>query len=156
MSPHRAPPAPGVHGHDKVGIVDRQHSSDDLEPLAPRRLFGSILDVVVLVIAAATIVGMVALWPDAGDVPRGQNPLGTCCMIPEFGALTGTYYTATLNDPLPEVVRKVNVDENQEIASKYGIRGIPTLMLFRNGAVVATKVGALSKSQLTAFLDSNL
>jgi thioredoxin 1 len=53
-------------------------------------------------------------------------------------------------------IAKVNVDENQEIASKYGIRGIPTLMLFRNGAVVATKVGALSKSQLTAFLDSNL
>jgi len=45
-------------------------------------------------------------------VPRGQNPLGTCCMIPEFGALTGTYYTATLNDPLPEIVRKINVDEN--------------------------------------------
>lgn len=44
-------------------------------------------------------------------VPRGENPRGTCCMIPEFGALTGTYYTATLNDPLPEVVRKVNVDE---------------------------------------------
>lgn len=53
-------------------------------------------------------------------------------------------------------VAKVNVDENQEIATKYGIRGIPTLMLFRNGAVVATKVGALSKSQLTAFLDNNL
>jgi thioredoxin 1 len=53
-------------------------------------------------------------------------------------------------------IAKVNVDENQEIASKYGIRGIPTLMLFRNGAVVATKVGALSKSQLTAFLDNNL
>ena len=53
-------------------------------------------------------------------------------------------------------VAKVNVDENQEIASRYDIRGIPTLMLFRNGAVVATKVGALSKSQLTAFLDSNL
>ncbi len=43
--------------------------------------------------------------------PRGANPRGTCCMIPEFGALTGTYYTATLNDPLPELVRKVNVDE---------------------------------------------
>lgn len=53
-------------------------------------------------------------------------------------------------------VAKVNIDENQEIAQKYNIRGIPTLMLFRNGAVVATKVGALSKSQLTAFLDSNL
>ena len=45
-------------------------------------------------------------------VPRGPQPRGTCCMIPEFGALTGTYYTATLNDPLPEVVRKINVDED--------------------------------------------
>jgi thioredoxin 1 len=53
-------------------------------------------------------------------------------------------------------VVKLNVDENQAVPAKYGIRGIPTLMLFRNGAQVATKVGALSKSQLTAFLDSNL
>jgi acetamidase/formamidase len=43
--------------------------------------------------------------------PRGPNPRGTCCMIPEFGALTGTAYTATLNDPLPEIVRKIDVDE---------------------------------------------
>ena len=53
-------------------------------------------------------------------------------------------------------VAKVNVDENQEIPRKYGIRGIPTLMLFKNGNVEAQKVGALSKSQLTAFLDSNI
>jgi len=53
-------------------------------------------------------------------------------------------------------VTKVNVDENQEIPRKYGIRGIPTLMLFKNGNIEATKVGALSKSQLTAFLDSNI
>jgi thioredoxin 1 len=53
-------------------------------------------------------------------------------------------------------VAKLNVDENQSVPAKYGIRGIPTLMLFKNGAVVATKVGALSKSQLTAFLDSHL
>jgi len=44
-------------------------------------------------------------------VPRGENPRGTCAMIPEFGGLTGTYYTATLNDPLPEIVRKVHLDE---------------------------------------------
>jgi amidase len=44
-------------------------------------------------------------------VPRGDNPRGTCAMIPEFGGLTGTYYTATLNDPLPEIIRKINVDE---------------------------------------------
>ena len=53
-------------------------------------------------------------------------------------------------------VAKVNVDENQETPRKYGIRGIPTLMLFKNGAVEATKVGALSKSQLTAFIDSHI
>ena len=53
-------------------------------------------------------------------------------------------------------VAKVNVDENQEIPRKYGIRGIPTLILFKNGEEVAKKVGAMSKSQLTAFLDSHV
>jgi thioredoxin 1 len=53
-------------------------------------------------------------------------------------------------------VVKVNVDENQAITAKYGIRGIPTLKLFKNGEEVATKVGALSKSQLAAFLDNSL
>ncbi len=53
-------------------------------------------------------------------------------------------------------VAKLNIDENQDTPRKYGIRGIPTLMLLKNGNVEATKVGALSKSQLTAFLDSNL
>lgn len=51
-------------------------------------------------------------------VPRGDNPRGTCAMIPEFGGLTGTYYTATLNDPLPEIVRKINVDEKWVYWSK--------------------------------------
>jgi thioredoxin 1 len=51
---------------------------------------------------------------------------------------------------------KLNIDENQETPPKYGVRGIPTLMLFKNGNVEATKVGALSKSQLAAFLDSNI
>jgi thioredoxin 1 len=51
---------------------------------------------------------------------------------------------------------KLNVDENQATPPKYGIRGIPTLMLFRKGQVEATKVGAVSKSQLIAFLDSSL
>jgi thioredoxin 1 len=53
-------------------------------------------------------------------------------------------------------VMKLNVDENHQVPKKYNIRGIPTLMLFKNGNVEATKVGALSKSQLTAFLDSNI
>ena len=53
-------------------------------------------------------------------------------------------------------VAKLNVDDNPEVAAKYGIRGIPTLLLFKQGEVVATKVGALSKSQLPQFLDSHL
>jgi thioredoxin 1 len=53
-------------------------------------------------------------------------------------------------------VAKLNIDENQATPPKYGIRGIPTLMLFKSGNVEATKVGALSKSQLTAFIDSHL
>ena len=53
-------------------------------------------------------------------------------------------------------IAKVDVDDNREIAAKYGIRGIPTLMLFKNGELAAQKVGALSKAQLTAFVDSNV
>ena len=53
-------------------------------------------------------------------------------------------------------IAKLNIDENSSTPPKYGIRGIPTLMLFKDGNVEATKVGALSKSQLSAFLDSNI
>ena len=53
-------------------------------------------------------------------------------------------------------IAKLNIDENPQTPPRYGIRGIPTLMLFKGGDVEATKVGALSKSQLTAFLDSNI
>jgi amidase len=51
-------------------------------------------------------------------LPRGDNPRGTCCLIPRFGALTGTDYTATLNEPLPEITRKIDVDENGVYWSK--------------------------------------
>lgn len=51
---------------------------------------------------------------------------------------------------------KLNIDQNPDTPAKFGVRGIPTLMLFKNGAVEATKVGALSKSQLAAFLDANI
>ncbi len=53
-------------------------------------------------------------------------------------------------------IAKLNIDQNPDIPPRYGIRGIPTLMLFKQGEVEATKVGAVSKSQLTAFIDSNL
>ena len=53
-------------------------------------------------------------------------------------------------------IAKMTVDENQGIPAQFGIRGIPTLILFKNGTVAAQKVGALSKSQLTAFLDSHI
>jgi len=54
------------------------------------------------------------------------------------------------------IVAKLNIDDNSMIPGKYGVRGIPTLLLFKNGNVEATKVGALTKSQLTAFIDGNL
>jgi thioredoxin 1 len=53
-------------------------------------------------------------------------------------------------------VAKINVDENPSVPSRYHVRGIPTLMLFKNGEVVATQIGAVSKSQLAAFIDANL
>ena len=75
---------------------------------------------------------------------------GPCRMVsPILDEIAGEYQ-GRLN------VMKVNVDENRSIPAKYGIRGIPTLMLFKNGEVAATKVGALSKSQLTSFLDANI
>jgi len=53
-------------------------------------------------------------------------------------------------------IAKLNIDENPQTPSKFGIRGIPTLMIFKDGNPEATKVGALSKSQLTAFIDSTI
>ena len=75
---------------------------------------------------------------------------GPCKMIaPILDELSGDY-----GDKVK--IAKLNIDENPDTPPKYGIRGIPTLMLFKGGNVEATKVGALSKSQLTAFIDSNL
>ena len=75
---------------------------------------------------------------------------GPCKMIaPILDEVAGAY-----NGKLQ--VAKLNVDENRDVPAKFGIRGIPTLMLFKNGSVEAQKVGAMSKSQLAAFLDSHL
>jgi thioredoxin 1 len=75
---------------------------------------------------------------------------GPCKMIaPILDEIAGTYEGKLQ-------VTKMNVDDNREIPGKFGIRGIPTLMLFKNGQLAATKVGALSKSQLTEFIDQQL
>ena len=93
------------------------------------------------------------------DVLKSESPVlvdywaewcGPCKMIAPILEEVSRDYEGRLQ------VAKLNVDENQAVPAKFGIRGIPTLMLFKNGAQVATKVGALSKSQLTLFLDSHL
>ena len=75
---------------------------------------------------------------------------GPCKMIAPILAEIASEYQGKIK------VAKLNIDENPQTPPKYGIRGIPTLMLFKDGNVEATKVGALSKSQLTAFIDTNL
>ena len=93
------------------------------------------------------------------DVLKAEQPVlvdfwaewcGPCKSIaPALDELAGIY-----NGKL--TVAKVNVDDNRSIPAKYGIRGIPTLMVFKNGELAATKVGALSKAQLAQFIDQQL
>ena len=75
---------------------------------------------------------------------------GPCKMIAPILDEMATAYSGKLQ------IAKMNVDENREIPGKFGIRGIPTLMLFKDGKLAATKVGALSKSQMAAFIDENI
>ena len=75
---------------------------------------------------------------------------GPCKMIAPVLDEAATTYKDKLQ------ITKMNVDDNRDIPAKFGIRGIPTLMLFKNGQLAATKVGAMSKAQLTEFLEQQL
>ena len=105
--------------------------------------------------------GIVYVTDDSFDaeVLKAQGPVlvdywaewcGPCKMIGPVLEEIATEYAGKIK------IAKLNIDENPATPPKYGIRGIPTLMLFKNGNVEATKVGALSKSQLSAFIDGNL
>ena len=75
---------------------------------------------------------------------------GPCKMIAPILDEVSAAYAGKLQ------IAKMNVDENRDIPAKFGIRGIPTLMLFKDGQLAATKVGAMSKAQMTAFIDQQL
>jgi thioredoxin 1 len=95
----------------------------------------------------------------SSDVLESQIPVlvdywaewcGPCKMIAPVLDESAESYAGRLD------IAKINVDQNQSVPARYHVRGIPTLMLFKDGEVVATKIGAVSKAQLAAFIEANL
>ena len=110
-------------------------------------------------VSAASLIKHVSDASFEVDVLKADKPVlvdywaewcGPCKMIAPILEEVSKDYDGRLQ------VAKMNVDENRDVPAKFGIRGIPTLMLFKDGQLVATKVGALSKSQLTSFIDGHL
>ena len=105
-------------------------------------------------ISAANKEIALGLWKYEGELPClidfYADWCGPCKMIAPILDEIAEEYAGKLK------ITKLNIDENPATPPKFGIRGIPTLMIFKNGNVEATKVGAVSKSQLAAFIDSNL
>jgi thioredoxin 1 len=108
---------------------------------------------------ASDLIKHVSVSSFEADVLKSGTPVlvdywaewcGPCKMIAPILDEVSQAYDGKLQ------IAKMNVDENREIPAKFGIRGIPTLMIFKNGQLAATKVGAMSKAQLTQFIDQQL
>jgi len=108
---------------------------------------------------ASTLIKHVSDTSFEADVLKSPQPVlvdywaewcGPCRMIAPILDEVASGYEGRLQ------IAKMNVDENREVPARFGIRGIPTLMIFKDGQLAATKVGAMSKSQLTAFIDQQL
>ena len=128
----------GKIGGNVNDFVDGKNSATDLSATEQRGNGGIDINVEVLNSDVPVLVDYWAEW------------CGPCKVIAPVLEEIAAEYSGKMK------ICKLDIDANENTPPKYGIRGIPTLMLFKNGSVEATKVGALSKSQLTAFLDSNI
>ncbi len=125
---------PGADTGTRAGLLEDSDMSSDLI----KHITDASFDADVLQSGQPVLVDYWAEW------------CGPCKMIAPILDEVAKDYSGRLN------VAKMNVDQNRDVPAKFGIRGIPTLMIFKGGQLAATKVGALSKAQLTAFVDANL